>query len=385
MVTVYKKVEKNTKFLTGTDNYQNGLDIDRPFLFCIGQDNQNNFDLLQKSLIISRVYSANDNGALFKLDDMPIDFISCALNDMSDYDELVNTYIFPYLIAKGNDVNSIKTQAHKMNFLSFSAYGQANYTIIETKLKNILKSKGYNDNDILAIFSQVSLVSLGAPVKNSTNLATSVYFSDVNDNISTDKNPYLKNTLKSSNLNSVCGTLGKNYLYLFNGDGTNSLENYTNINSSAFPRLCSATTYFLENSIDKTKLLVSDSLNTKIPGFETGSDYSIKNLDKSLSYAGASKYNEESINLRRELDASCNQLINQQSKGVDQNINLVLQEIKERCTDTVYYQILAKLGVISNPDPTLMSKKTDRQVINGMLELLDIPYENTKVLTKKED
>ena len=193
MITVYKKVEKNTKFVTGTDNYQNGLDNDRPFLFCVGQDNQNNFDLLQKSLIISRVYSANDNGALFKLDDMPVDFISCALNDMSDFDELVNKYIFPYLTAKGNDVNNIKAQAHKMNFLSFSAYGQTNYSAIETKLKNIFKSKGFSDNDILSIFSQISLVSLGAPVKNSTNLATSIYFIDVNDISCTDKNPYLKN------------------------------------------------------------------------------------------------------------------------------------------------------------------------------------------------
>lgn len=385
MITVYKKVEKNTKFVTGTDNYQNGLDNDRPFLFCIGQDNQNNFDLLQKSLIISRVYSANDNGALFKLDDMPVDFISCALNDMSDFDELVNKYIFPYLTAKGNDVNNIKAQANKMNFLSHSAYGQGNYTIIETKLKNIFKSKGFSDNDILSIFSQISLVSLGAPVKNSTNLATSIYFIDVNDISCTDKNPYLKNTLKSSNLNSVCGTLSKNYLYLFNGDGTNSLENYTNASNSAFSRLCSATTYFLENSIDKAKLLVSDGLNTKIAGFETGSNYSVEMLDKSLSYSGTSKYNEESINLRKELDAACTQLINQQSKGNDLNINLVLQEIKERCTDTVYYQILAKMGVISNPDQALMSKKTDRQVINGMLDLLDIPYENTKVKVKKED
>ena len=385
MVTVYKKVEKNTKFLTGTDNYQNGLDNDKPFLFCIGQDNQNNFDLLQKSLIISRVYSANDNGALFKLDDMPISFISCALNDMSDYDELVNKYFYPFLTAKGNDINSIKAQAHKMNFLSFSAYGQTNYSAIETRLKNIFKSKGFSDTDILGIFSQCSLVSLGAPVKNSTNLATSIYFIDVNDVSCTDNNPYLKNTLKSSNLNNVCGTLGKNYLYLYNGDGNNSLDNYVNINNSSFSRLCSAVTYFLENSIDKSKPLVSEGLSSIIPGFDTGCDYNIESLDKNISYAGANKYNEESIILRKELDAVCNQLINQQAKNVDQNINLVLQEIKERSTDTVYYQILAKLGVITNPDPTLMSKKTDRQIINGMLELLDIPYENSKVLTKKED
>ena len=62
MLTVYKKVEKNTNFLTGIESLYNGLDPDRPFLFSIGKDSQNNFELIQKSLTLGRIYNKEDKG-----------------------------------------------------------------------------------------------------------------------------------------------------------------------------------------------------------------------------------------------------------------------------------------------------------------------------------
>ena len=388
MITVYKKVEKNTKFLTGTENYQGGLEKDRPFLLCIGHDNQNNFDLLQKSLVISRVYSANDYGAFFMLDEMPIDFVSCAINENADYVELVNNYLYPFLFANGNNIESIKLQAKKMNFLTFSASGCEKYTSIEKMLKDLLKRNNFSDDDIAEIFSQVSLISLGAPVKASTNTATSIYFIDVNDNSCTFGNNVFKASLKASNLSNACGTLSKNYLYLFEGNGNNTLNNYFQNDNPAFSRLCSAVTYFLENSIDN-KPLVPASLQSVIPGFEQRSSLDVSDVDKKIKYNGTKKYNPDTLKMRNELDLACNQIISQQTKNIDSNLNLVFQEIKERCSDTVYYQILANMGVIEKPDKAIMTKKTDREIINGVLDLLDIPYTNenegSKTKVKKED
>ena len=388
MITVYKKVEKNTKFLTGTENIQGCLNKDKPFLLCIGHDNKSNFDLLQKSLIISRVYNSNDNGTLFMLDDMPIDFISCALNDDKEYDELVNNYLYPFLFANGNNVDSIKAQAKKMNFLTFSALGCENYTNIENKINDLLELNKLSSDDIDDIFSQVSLISLGSPAKSSTNTATSIYFIDVNDSSCTYGNNVLKASLKASNLNNVCGTLNKNYLYLFEGDGNNTLDNYVQINNPVFSRICSAVSYFLENSISD-KELDSTSLISSIPGFEQGSSLTLEDVDKNLSYNGTKKYNNDSLSIRNELDLACNQIVSQQANVLDQNLNRVLHEIKERCSDTVYYQILASIGVIDNPDKTIMTKKTDREIISGILDIFDIPTnnfddDNPKMKTKKE-
>ena len=77
----------------------------------------------------------------------------------------------------------------------------------------------------------------------------------------------------------------------------------------------------------------------------------------------------------------------QQPKVSDDSINCLLNEIRVRCSDTVYYQICVKLGLINNPIEEVMKRKTDRELINGIQELFGMATtENNinKVKEKKE-
>ena len=390
MLTVYKKVEKNTNFLTGIESLYNGLDPDRPFLFSIGKDSQNNFELIQKSLTLGRIYNKEDKGALFSLGSFHADFISFAYEDNDKEEEivtkLVTEYFYPYLTAKGKDYENIKKQARKMNFLAFTTQGHKVFTCIENMLISSLKKDGLSDEEISTILTQISLGCIGASVRHYTNKVSTVYFVDVNDQEATTNNKYLKNRLEDENRKNVYGGIGSNLIFIFDGNGQNKISNYFNRDGNSFGGMAYTTAYCLDNSITgKLPLSTSGISNFLGMGKDKG-DYPIDELDKSLIYAGAKRHTDISMKLQNELDLACDKIM-QQPKVSDDSINFLLNEVRVRCSDTVYYQICVKLGLINNPIEEVMKRKTDRELINGIQELFGMATtENNinKVKEKKE-
>ena len=385
MLTVYKKVEKNANFLTGIENNGKGLDADRPFLFSIGANSQNNFELLQKSLLLARVQNKEDNKPLFRLDSFHADFFSMAYentdNENNIVTELVNNYFFPYLTAKGKDIENIKKQARKMNFLIFSTAGHTIITFVENMLLMSLRNIGLTDEEINDVFSQMSLTCIGASVMHYNNKINSIYFVDVNDQEATLNNVYLKERLQQEQQNNTFGGLDKNHIFIFNGNGQNTFENYFNRDGNCFGGLAYIVSFFLDNSIAEKQPISSSIISNVLRnGKDKAANYSVELLDVTLIYFGAKKHTEDSLKLRRELDEVCDQMIMQsQTRVSDETINFLLNEIQTRCSSTVYYQICAKLGLIKNPNEDIMKQKTDKELITGVQQLFGmIPVEKNK-------
>lgn len=55
-----------------------GLNYSKPFIFSIGGNSQENFKLLQKSIVFSRIYSNDDKSGKFMFEIFPVDFLSFA-------------------------------------------------------------------------------------------------------------------------------------------------------------------------------------------------------------------------------------------------------------------------------------------------------------------
>ena len=391
MLTVYKKVEKNTNFLTGIESLYNGINPDRPFLFSIGKDGQNNFELIQKSIDLARIYNKDDAEALFSLNSFHADFLSFAYEDDENRKDivtkLVTQYFYPYLIAKGNNYDCIKKQANKMNFLTFTTVGHELFFDIENMLISKLKDNGLSDDEIKDILTQISLCCVGASVRNYNNKVSSVYYIDVNDKEATTNNDYLKKRLDGEKQNNIYGGIGNNLIFIFDGNGENNISNYFNKNGNAFNGMAYVVSSCLENSINEKLPLSINLLNNVLREGKDKGDFPLDVLDKQLIYAGAKKHNEISMKLQSDLDLACDQIMQRSNNQMDDSVNLLLNEIRLRCSDTVYYQICAKLGLIDNPNERVMQMKTDRELINGIQELFginNIECKNNKVKEKKE-
>ena len=101
--------------LTGIYQISESLDDDKPFLFCIGENNKSNFELLQYSLVLSRIYSNLDQTARFSLDDFPIDFLSFVFDSDDDFNnsssEIAEKVVYPFLIKLRYCLNSLNQKA----------------------------------------------------------------------------------------------------------------------------------------------------------------------------------------------------------------------------------------------------------------------------------
>ena len=104
MLSIYKKVEKKDDNLYGAISIS-GIEIKKPFLLCLSaQDNYNKsvFGIIQEGARAARVYTTDEIGACFKIDDFPIDFLGVKFTSdemyKSNYDEIVDTFLYPFLI-----------------------------------------------------------------------------------------------------------------------------------------------------------------------------------------------------------------------------------------------------------------------------------------------
>lgn len=400
MLNIYKNVEKNVENLMGVEQAQNVLESDRPFLLCLGDDNKGNIELLQSSLSLARVHSSYDNSARFSLDSFPIDFLSFGFEAENKYQsasyELVDKLVYPFLTSKGKDFKSVKKQARKMNFLSYSD-GFKTYCEIEALIKKMLTNDGFSKMEVLEVLSQMSLTAIGAKIDNKQLETTTVYFVDVNDCVSTSKNDSFKNLLTEKGKNNLYGSFQKNVLYIFNGIGNHDLNSYLSNATLSKVGLCANLSHFLSNSLKDLTPISSSGVFTALYESHDDSktcDELIKILDNRLSYDGARRFTDRELYLRNQLDSACVSLMNNSNdklindKLINDKINGILEEIKKRCSDSTYYQILSTIGMMDNVDKSILARKSDREIIEAIEELFAVgkaPTDVSKELIKKDD
>lgn len=366
MITIYKKKEKTIDNPTGIVEIANIKDLNKPFLLCLSAQNNHDksiYGIMREGASIARVYTTKETAAKYKIDDFPIDFLGLRyqIDDQKrkNYEEIVDDFLYPFLINDTKDIELIKKRALKINFMTYCD-GTETYRNIENRIIDKLKSDGFSDEDITNIISKITLTAIGTMSDTSSILATSITFVDLSDEeISTDKTESYKKYLQEKKKKSMYGLLGKNLLYIYNGNGNHNLLEYFKNDNISKVAIATALSYFLEISLTNN----NPSLNELVSRLNKYTDETqspsvlLSELDNSLKY-NSSKYTEEEIKLRQELDATCKKLselirkncqLEKEKTKYENNLNSVINSIKENCDDSTFYNILVPIGLWQYP------------------------------------
>ena len=319
MLKIYKKVEKTKDFPMGYVEID-PASIDRPFLMCISA--QDNFDksiygTIREGARAARLYTSQEDAAGYKTNEFPAYFLGFRFirdnNYESNYEEFVDTFLYPFLIGNGaRSMSEIKKKARMINFMTY-CNGTMTYKRIEKYLEKKLVESGFLLVDIDSILNQLSCVSIGTTENTSNIKATSACFIDLNDDeIHNDRTDHYSNVLSQNQRDSIFGLLGdnQNILYFYNGSGNHSLKEYLSDRALVKPALCSVISFLLSNSISNSNsndfTPISNSDISSVLGSYTNGNENISELltkiDNNINYSNAPKYSDGELLLRKELD-----------------------------------------------------------------------------------
>lgn len=366
MITIYKKIEKNINCPSGICKIEDIQSLDKPFLLCLSAQNNHDksiYGIMREGASISRVYTTNEEGARYKIDDFPVDFLGLRYQkdgqNRKNYEEIVDDFLYPYLITNSHSVEDIIKRARKINFMTYCD-GTETYLNIENRLISKLEKDNIKMEDITKILSQISLTAVGTMIDTSTIKATCATFIDVNDSeISTSMTEDYKKAIEERNRKGIYGTIGKNIVYIYNGNGNHDLKEYFKNDNAVKPVIAGTISYFLERSIKNDNI----SLSEVIEGMNIYANEMVLpielmgQLDDNLSY-GTSKYTKEEIKLRQELDVvykslyeiqKSNQRMQDENNKYKKALSSVINGVRDNCTEMTFLKILSPSGLWQAP------------------------------------
>lgn len=389
MITIYNKIDKSREDTTGYEVVPSFDSVERPFLMCLSAQNNYSksiYGMMREGAQAARLLTSQGVGGRFKANDFPIDILGVRFKRddkyHQEYTELADRFIYPFLFRRGRDVEQIKKQARKMNFITYCD-GAITYKEIEDRLEVLLKRDGYSETDIHDILSNVSLVALETNVETGSLHATSVAFVDVNDDeIESSKSDSYKELLQSQPYSSMFAPLGQTngILYIYDGRGFHNVKEFFRDGNIAKPAVSSVVSLFLENSLknehcdEVVPIEIADVLNQlSVYADESVSPKELLDkLDKELSYDGAPRYTEGEAKLRMELDDVYKTLTKTNSsfirtlkekEGQETRLKSVIRGIHEFSSDVTFEQILTYAHMWQSIDEQdLLSIPSDKQV-----------------------
>lgn len=396
MLSIYKKVERSSDNPSGIIQINSISELNKPFLLCLSaQDNHDNsiYGTIREGIIASRVYTSQDIGARFKIDEMPLDFLGLRYvsedKNKKNYEEIVDNFLYPFLIGDGTrTIEEIKKQARKINFMTYCD-GTYTYCKIEERIIQKLISNGFSEKDVNDIVSQISLTALGTMVDTSSLKANTIAFIDANDSeISNNVTEMYKEEMQKRGVKSLYGTYPNtdNVIYVYNGSGKHDLTEYFERDNMIKPVISGVLTDYLENSANnaKSQTLIPLLQSRKIAKINKYSDQRIspsallEELDSSLSYGETPKYTLEEIPLRQELDECYRKIrklqeevvkVAKYNSSLEEKTKQIISSIKTHCSDTTFYKILVPLGMWQLPiGLDISNEKSDRVIIEGFKE-----------------
>ena len=167
MLEIYKKCEKTP---TNPYGYTKVEEQERTFILCISaQDNHDKSIFGMMSIVVqaARCATSEDPGALYKMEDMPVDFLGMRFQkdeaERATIDGLSNDFIYPFLTKGGLDKESLIHQAKLMNFVTYCD-GTRTYFYLEKDLERKLATAGISSEDISDILGNIGVVAIGTLV-----------------------------------------------------------------------------------------------------------------------------------------------------------------------------------------------------------------------------
>ena len=358
MIEIYKRVEKDLEHVQGVERIEK---TDKPFIICLSAQNdlRSVCGIPKVVMRAARVYTDDENAALLRLEDMPIDFLGVRFSKEKIEDvpeeELVDKFLIPYLTSKGSDFESVMREAAKVNFLTYCD-GTLTYTKIESVLLERLRDMKFTEDEVSQIVSKITLVATSTD-RNTDNLrCTSIKLKDINDTevLEEREKKCLPDTeeftfgVTPSNPDSV--------IYIYRGNGEHSVRALLDEDSLAKPVFC-ALMFWIIKKATRGETLTSDEILAIMEKYAkdnlTESHSIMEGIDKKVSFDGVRKYDEASVELRRELDRTLKTLASVQSsleneKLYKRNTQIENQALKkginELCSEVTRKKILMRIG-----------------------------------------
>ncbi len=363
MINVYKKVEKSKDYPSGYMEISDS-ELDKPFLLCISaQDNfdKSIFGTIRQGVQAARVYNTKDFGAGYKVLKFPVDFLGFRFvkddEKINNAVEIVNRFLYPYLIKNGLDIEKLVEQSRKMNFMTYCD-GTITYKKIEDELIRHLSIDGLSKEDIKTIISNIHLVSIGTMVDTNDFECSNISLIDVNDReIWNDFIFDTKENMENNNEDYVYGKYNnqKSGYYFYNGTGRHNLLEYFRDGVLVKPVLYYIIGKVLDTSIKNEKLTIDEIINLLNNFVKKGSQEELLNIiDNSINYGDAPKYSSDELNLRLELDELYSsykkevmekKMLQKENEKNIQDKNRMIDAIKNYSSDITFYQILVGCGL----------------------------------------
>ena len=179
---------------------------------------------------------------------------------------------------------------------------------------------------------------------------------------------------------SLYGKNGKNSIsYIYKGTGNHSLKEYLADNRIVKPALSSIVSYFLEKSIASEKdSTIETSIDEIISRLNVFGDESknpselLANLDSKINYDNTPRYTPDMLDIRKELDATCKELMKSEillSRAKHENdekeekMKAIISNIEKYSSDTTLLQILVNSGMWRNArNSAALFEKSDRDI-----------------------
>lgn len=390
MITIYNKVDKTMENTSGIQLVPNIDVLEKPFLLCLSSRNdlsKSIFGIMREGAQAARVQTTQGPAGRFMMDSFPIDFLGVRFEPDENYQsaalEIADRFLYPFLLKNGRDKKALLKQARMINVFTYCE-GVYIYKDIEDRISKNMINDGFEEEIVIPVLEQLSLVALQANIDGSEIRATSVLFLDINDpEVENEKTESYRNTLLIQGQKTMYSALGltNGVLYIYDGNGIHSVKKFfLDDFNKAKPAVCSIVSMFLENSLQNKNSEEFYGLDIPqiISRLSHFADEAISprqlldRLDDALSYDGAPRYTVEAAEVKMELDAVYKVLRKtneafirnlNDKEGINSRLRNVIRGIDEFSSHTTYEQILTYAHLLKPKEGEgILSQPSDKQV-----------------------
>jgi len=187
MYKLIKKVPKSLENKRGSDEIKEGENpFESPCLLCLSAQDMDRhvFGITKNFMAIAGMRIRGNSGAKFDLEDFPVTFLSIQKQrDKETEEECADTFVDTYFMPLITDSKSKEDAMKKFRNINIMSYcdGTERVIGIVQNLRSKMQERGYSEQDLNDILSQISWVTLSTDRDFRGLGTTCVDFHDFND------------------------------------------------------------------------------------------------------------------------------------------------------------------------------------------------------------
>lgn len=398
MYILFKKVPKSIENKKGSRKIEeNENPFESPCLLCLSAQDMDKqvFGITKHYMSIAGIRVRNDKSAKFDLRDFPVNFLSIKYQrdekeetEEKAADKFVDKYFIPLL-------ENSKTQEEKMkkfrniNIMSYCNGTQRAVDII-SNLREKMEKRGYSNEEINSIVSQISLITLSTEISYIQTGATCVDFHDTKDT-EVNNGDYtwiseldekIGNIEKDEQRIEECFEISSKRnsgMYCIEGTGAHTVHQF-HTEGTAMPVCLSKIVHnMLENSIlnarenEFTPLTIKELTDGCSEIFQKANEGKTleelrEDLYKNMKYTGGMKLTNRECKLLDELDNTYDLAYKQEDEskrdkkiidGLNEKNARIMEAVQESSTEETYKKVLLAQGWQFDKEEEKQIKETD--------------------------